>query len=149
FRGQGNPASPIVVVVELVVALGFFWGTAEDAEFDDDDRGSAEDILPLRLCSPLPSALPSGGSPSAVVRSPGFRRFELQPALKEGQHGAFFAGEGAALVFDFVLRQLSKRLHHAALQVGFQDGRVDVALPADGGGVPQALGDSIDGLDDV
>src|SRR5579872_5441052 len=76
-------------------------------------------------------------------------RLALEALLQEGQHGGLLGGQVMQRARQLLLDAAAERLQQRAVEVGVDDGRVDVALAADGLGVAQALGHRLDGRDDV
>jgi len=68
---------------------------------------------------------------------------------EEIEERELFFPQGLELAVDLFGDLGFDGIEHGAAEVDFEDGGVDVALAADGGGVAEAVGHGLDGLDDV
>jgi len=73
----------------------------------------------------------------------------LETAAEESQHGGPLRAQRARGLLHFLTGELRQRLEHCPVVVRFDHRRMDVALAADGGRVPQPLGHAFNRLDDV
>jgi hypothetical protein len=79
------------------------------------------------------------------------RRFLVLPEtlLQEGEHCTLRAAERVEAVGEHFLRLAAQYFDRRAVEVTFQDDRVDIALAADGRSVPKSLGHAFDCLHEV